>query len=114
MNKAGSTTLHDSDSDNGHESGHVLPYEDFSSDDEPDPQDAFKGVALSLHGNNKFGKKQPVCEQAAETRMFNKIMKPDKRPLEFDDIDSKFLHQFNKNKAVIKENKNSNSDFLNN
>ena len=61
-NSKNETSLHDSDSDNNDATGHVLPYENFSSDEEVDPQDAFKGIALSMHGNTKYGKKTPVNE----------------------------------------------------
>lgn len=104
--------MHDEDSDNGPDTGHMLPYENFSSDEEPDPQEAFKGVALSMHGNSKFSKKKAAQLEVADTRYFNAIMKIG--PREFNELEYQHNVQYNRIKNVIKENKNSNSDFLNN
>jgi hypothetical protein len=108
MDKDGNASLHDSGSDNG------IAYEDFSSEEEEDPQADMKGIMLSMHDNKRrFGPKSGGTD-VGESKYFKAIINKKHRP----QYPSEFYETQNyvKDKLgdVYKKYKNNNSDFLNN
>lgn len=72
--KDGNASLHDSGSDNG------IAYEDFSSEEEEDPQADMKGIPLSLNDNKRrFGPKAGGTD-VGESKYFNAIINQKHRP----------------------------------